>query len=143
MWLVQILKRDFVRPTVLGKTKRRIHRGVVWCPTTESGTWLARRSGTIYYTGNSSDCLRSLVDDEKLRLPWDRELIGEFKGQTFTYDKSALDMYGRKKTYSAGSFHSLDGCRMAALAWKQASIEEFFKSQEDTFQPSDAIILDL
>jgi hypothetical protein len=26
--------------------------GVVWCPTTELGNWLARRNGTVYYTGN-------------------------------------------------------------------------------------------
>ena len=67
--------------------------------------------------------VRGLVDDKKLILPWDQELIGEFKGQTFTYTKSTMDMYGRRKTYSEGSFHSLDACRMAALAWKQALIE--------------------
>lgn len=27
--------------------------GLVWCPTTQSGTWLARRRGTVYFTGNS------------------------------------------------------------------------------------------
>lgn len=26
---------------------------IVWCPTTPSGTWLARRQGTVYFTGNS------------------------------------------------------------------------------------------
>lgn len=25
----------------------------VWCPTTEQGTWVARRNGTVYITGNS------------------------------------------------------------------------------------------
>ncbi len=30
-----------------------IHRGHVWCPTTPNGTWLARRRGTVYFTGNS------------------------------------------------------------------------------------------
>jgi hypothetical protein len=29
------------------------HVGIVWCPTTPSGTWLARRRGTVYFTGNS------------------------------------------------------------------------------------------
>jgi hypothetical protein len=91
----------------------------------------------------SSDVLRGLVDDGQIRLPWDKELIGEFRGQTWTYDKSTIDMYGRRKMFSAGSFHTLDGCRMAVLAWKQAGIEQFFKTQEDTFYPSDAIILDL
>lgn len=27
--------------------------GTVWCPVTEDGTWLARRRGTVYFTGNS------------------------------------------------------------------------------------------
>jgi DNA modification methylase len=27
--------------------------GIVWCPTTPNGTWLARRRGTTYFTGNS------------------------------------------------------------------------------------------
>lgn len=27
--------------------------GIVWCPTTPSGTWLARRNGSVYFTGNS------------------------------------------------------------------------------------------
>ena len=26
--------------------------GTVWCPTTNNGTWLARRNGTVYFTGN-------------------------------------------------------------------------------------------
>ena len=29
------------------------HTGIVWCPTTASGTWLARRNGSVYFTGNS------------------------------------------------------------------------------------------
>lgn len=29
--------------------------GLVWCPTTGNGTWLARRNGTVYYTGNCFD----------------------------------------------------------------------------------------
>lgn len=30
-----------------------MHEGLVWCPSTENGTWLARRRGKIYFTGNS------------------------------------------------------------------------------------------
>lgn len=32
--------------------KQDIIEGMVWCPTTEMGNWLARRNGTVYYTGN-------------------------------------------------------------------------------------------
>lgn len=30
------------------------YTGTVWCPTTANGTWLARRNGTVYFTGNSA-----------------------------------------------------------------------------------------
>jgi hypothetical protein len=33
--------------------KRIQHQGVVWCPKTPNGTWLARRNGTVYFTGNT------------------------------------------------------------------------------------------
>jgi 60 kDa SS-A/Ro ribonucleoprotein len=29
------------------------HDGIVWCPTTLNGTWLARRKGSVYWTGNT------------------------------------------------------------------------------------------
>jgi hypothetical protein len=29
------------------------HGGRIWCPTTPDGTWMARRAGTAYFTGNS------------------------------------------------------------------------------------------
>lgn len=30
------------------------YKGTVWCPTVENGTWLARRNGCTYWTGNSA-----------------------------------------------------------------------------------------
>jgi hypothetical protein len=36
-----------------GRHERVLHTGIVWCPTTENGTWLARRHGKSYFTGNS------------------------------------------------------------------------------------------
>ena len=89
----------------------------------------------------SSDVLRGLVDSADLILPWDQDLIGEFRGQTWTYDKATLDMYGRKKTYSQGSFHSLDACRMAVLAWKQATMEEFLRNQDEDDIPPETVFL--
>lgn len=41
---------------VLGtKTKFEVvkHQGMVWCPQTLNGTWLAKRDGKVYFTGNS------------------------------------------------------------------------------------------
>jgi len=37
-------------------SERTIHKnwqGIVWCPTVENQTWIARRNGTVYVTGNS------------------------------------------------------------------------------------------
>ena len=34
------------------KCERVTHDGMVWCPTTPNSSWLARRHGTVYYTGN-------------------------------------------------------------------------------------------
>lgn len=47
-----VLDRDQVTPADLTIT-RQPHDGPVWCPTTPNGTWLARRRGTVYFTGNS------------------------------------------------------------------------------------------
>jgi hypothetical protein len=87
----------------------------------------------------SSDKLRWLVDTKRLRLPWDTELIGEYQGQTYTYDKSVMDMYGRRKVFSKGNFHALDASRMAALGWAQHSIEAVTK--EEAWEPVRSIIL--
>lgn len=45
------------RTTGLTTTRpiQRRYTGTVWCPTTKNGTWLARRNGCVYFTGNSDD----------------------------------------------------------------------------------------
>ena len=35
--------------------KRILYTGTIWCPTTKNHTWLARRDGHVYYTGNSNN----------------------------------------------------------------------------------------
>jgi len=37
------------------------YEGVVWCPSTPNGTFLARRNGTVYWTGNSMECVSNEV----------------------------------------------------------------------------------
>ena len=56
IWTLQIFERKRIwlgqRPQL--KQRRMIsYVGTVWCPTTPNGTWLARRNGTVYFTGNS------------------------------------------------------------------------------------------
>lgn len=84
----------------------------------------------------STDVLRDLVDNGRLLLPWDTELLREFQGQTFSFAKTGMDAYGRRRrVFSQGSFHALDAARMAAMAHSQHKIEEFIENQKENFEP--------
>lgn len=83
----------------------------------------------------STDCLRSYVDEGRLWMPWDKELIGEFQGQTFSYSKAQTDSYGRRRIFSTGKFHALDAARMLVLGHKQHSIEALMATKEDETAP--------
>lgn len=37
------------------------YSGVVWCPTTANQSWMARREGTVFFTGNSREADSSMV----------------------------------------------------------------------------------
>jgi site-specific DNA-cytosine methylase len=52
-WAVNVGMRQFVKPLRQKRVQWVEHDGIVWCPTTPNGTWLARRNGTAYFTGNS------------------------------------------------------------------------------------------
>lgn len=79
----------------------------------------------------STDKLRDLVDSKRLVLPIaDKELIAEFQGQTYVFDKSTMDMYGRRRIFSTGQFHALDAARMAVLGWAQHGIDQMVKKPE-------------
>ena len=81
----------------------------------------------------STDKLRELVDKELIQLPWDTELIGEFQGQTWSYAKSSMDIYGRpRRVYSQGNFHALDAARMAALGFCNHKLEEMMRLREQS-----------
>lgn len=49
--------RSHVRPM----SKERAVVDMVWCPTTEHGTWVARRGGRVFVTGNSSNRPRLMM----------------------------------------------------------------------------------
>lgn len=64
-WSTTIVNRKTCKPI----TKRRItegssrweeYNGTMWCPVTGNGTWMARRNGRCYFTGNC-DIVKDLV----------------------------------------------------------------------------------
>ncbi len=56
-WKLLLGKRQFIRPKQAQMSSLRItkelYEGTVWCVSTHNANWLARRSGSVYYTGNS------------------------------------------------------------------------------------------
>lgn len=59
MTLVQLMKKRKINPVNASRQKHANltiaevqHDGILWCPTVENSTWLARRKGSIYFTGN-------------------------------------------------------------------------------------------
>lgn len=62
----------------------------------------------------STDWLRNdYVDAKKIRLPYDRELLVEFQGQTYTTIRDTGDAYGNRRLFAGGSFHTLDAAKIA------------------------------
>ncbi|MEV3981116.1 peptidoglycan-binding protein [Nonomuraea sp. NPDC049758] len=58
MWAVTIRRQQYFAPRAARKSasfriSREIYHGEIWCPRTANQTWLARRDGTVYFTGNS------------------------------------------------------------------------------------------
>jgi len=56
MWYVRLLRKNKgVNQSVDRRYRKALnYSGIVWCPTTPNGTWLARRNGKVYFTGNSA-----------------------------------------------------------------------------------------
>lgn len=52
MFYVNIKKAQYVRNQYITSTPKEYH-GIVWCPRTPNGTFLARRNGLVYFTGNT------------------------------------------------------------------------------------------
>ena len=79
----------------------------------------------------SSDQLRLLVDQGRLVLPWDVDMLREFQGQAYYTRKDATNPYGRKE-FNKGKFHALDAARMAILAYTQHEIETLLKKNYES-----------
>lgn len=54
----------------------------------------------------ASDTLRTLVDENRLILPWDAELLKQFQGSTWMSARGGMDQYGRR-VFSKGNDHCI------------------------------------
>jgi hypothetical protein len=53
MWEVNYRKQRHFLPYRLARESRVAYDGEVWCPRTLNQSWLARRNGSVYFTGNT------------------------------------------------------------------------------------------
>lgn len=80
-WIVTLKKRTVKAPLrgdAQATTSRIVdYEGEVWCPTTANGTWLARRRGSVYFTGNSDRITETLGRGGALVWPEIEGITGE------------------------------------------------------------------
>jgi hypothetical protein len=76
------------------------YTGTIWCPTTGNGTWLARRNGTVFYTGNSAWQL----SDDAIRTQIVPVLSRIADALTTGYLRGALEVMGADPNRYAFAF---------------------------------------
>lgn len=79
------------------------YNGIVWCPTTESGTWIARRNGKVFITGNSYKAIPRF-SETAVKRPWKIIKYGLLMAAVEEYTRR---MYGESKEEVAREKHIL------------------------------------
>lgn len=95
MWQLTATRKQEIRPYTIkkgsqyGKTASTFgvvqYGGCVWCPSTPNGTWMARRNGTVYFTGNSYS-LKTKAASGTTGLFWWDQIIDSVNGDGWNYD---------------------------------------------------------
>jgi hypothetical protein len=75
------------------------------------------------------DKLREYVDSQRFVLPWDQELLGEWQGSTWYRERSETNPYG-KKSFSRGSFHTLDAAAMMIVGKELLFLEKMIAMRD-------------
>ena len=75
------------------------------------------------------DLLREYVDSKRMIMPFDRELLGEWQGQTWTREQTQTTAYG-KKTFARGRFHTLDAAAMMIVGKELQTLDTISKLQQ-------------
>ncbi len=88
----------------------------------------------------STDWLRNdYVDMKKMRLPYDKEVLQEFSGQTYTVIRNTGDPYGgQRRLFAGGSFHTLDAAKIAVAVKHIPPLEALLKAE-----PAQPSVLDM
>jgi len=82
---------------------RKLHRkhidydGIVWCPRTDNGTFLARRKGSIYWTGNTFPAQKQLQEFVQARLNPVLNMSDYLKDRVESVQGKRVETLGLKK----------------------------------------------
>jgi hypothetical protein len=88
----------------------------------------------------ASDALREVVDAKGFLLPFDRELLGEWQGQSYVIVKNANSgPYGTRR-YSEGSFHTLDAGKMMIAGKRLQALDEALAAKDEASPVFDAFL---
>lgn len=87
----------------------------------------------------STDRVREFVDGQRIRFPWDKDIISQFQGANWVANKSRQDHMGRRRNFSKTNVHILDATRMAVLGFSNYALDEFLKG--DQWEPIIPIFL--
>lgn len=71
----------------------------------------------------ATDKLREYVDAGMMELPYDKEVLTEWQGQTVIYVRDESDVRGKRTRYGGGSFHTLDAAKLMILGKELEAIE--------------------
>jgi hypothetical protein len=73
-------------PDVPGVHKRLIsYTGTIWCPTVPNGTWMARRHGKTYFTGNTTFANAGVITEDLFRTHIEPKLLVWVEALTVGY----------------------------------------------------------
>lgn len=80
----------------------------------------------------ASDALREVVDAKGFLLPFSREVLTEWQGQSYTIVKTTGGPYGgTRKNYGGGSFHTLDAGKMMIAGKRLHALDEVLNAKNN------------
>ena len=89
----------------------------------------------------SSDALREIVDSKGILLPFDRELLTEWQGQSYVIVKNnGSGPYGSRRQYSDGSFHTLDAGKMMIAGKRLQALDGMLNAKTEQAPVLDAFL---
>lgn len=132
-----------------------MHEGILWCPTTPNTTWLARREGKVFFTGNCAEskgiprvqmpqlkvagdkfapdsrAVRELTPNAKGEYDLQPLFLQHLKDQGYTAEEVQEAAVNLKATQNQLNGGKIAGMTDALLAGKSLGDEPIFVSEDD------------